>query len=243
MIAFEYVTIPYVNNLQKAQEIRALIEEDCAKNGERPIIFTTFVNSEISHFFNQGNALVIDFLQTFIKPLENELGEKSTHTVGRSHGVKNYNHYMDRIDAVNYALEFDDGSNTDFVNADVILLGVSRCGKTPTCIYLALQFGIFAANYPLTEEIMTASQLPSFLYNYRDKLFGLTIDPLRLQKIRQERFPNRAYSSLTRCELEVNYTRLLFKRENIPSLDTTARSIEEIAAEIITKAKLKRRLA
>lgn len=273
MIPFDYVTIPYVNNSHKAQLALERIKQVSAKDSERPIIFTTLVNPEISNFLRQhlardslpGHAsqhahpripvtgeqatsplnepLMIDFFQTFINPLENELGHQSSHTAGLSHGVKNYSGYMGRINAVNYALAYDDGLRSgDYANADVILLGVSRCGKTPTCLYLALQFGIFAANYPLTEEDMSDSHLPKILVNHRDKLFGLIIDPIRLQKIRQERLPNKDYASLKRCEFEVKYSESLFKRERIPYLDTSTRSIEEIAAEIMTIGNIKRRI-
>jgi [pyruvate, water dikinase]-phosphate phosphotransferase / [pyruvate, water dikinase] kinase len=242
-IPFEYVTIPYVNTPQKAQQALERIKQANVKEGERPIIFTTLVDPDISHLLRQEVALVMDFFQTFINPLENELGHQSSHTVGRSHGVKDYSEYMGRINAVNYALAHDDGLNfRDYAKADVILLGVSRCGKTPTCLYLGLQFGIFAANNPLTEEDMSHAQLPKILMNHRDKLFGLKIEPSRLQKIRQERFPNKDYATLKRCEFEIKYSESLFKQEGIPYLDTTTRSIEEIAAEIMTIADIKRRI-
>lgn len=148
---------------------------------------------------------------------------------------------MTRINAVNYALAHDDGVNTrEYAKADVILVGVSRCGKTPSCLYLALQFGLFAANYPLTEEDMHDSNIPESLKACHDKLFGLTIDPIRLHKIRQERRPNSDYASIKRCESELEYAQVLFQKEQIPYLDTTSRSIEEIAAEIMSIIKIKR---
>lgn len=242
-VPFEYVTVPYINTRKKAEQTLVRIKQAHTKDGERPIIFTTLVNPEISNVLHQGPALVMDFFQTFINPLEYELGHKSSHAVGRSHGVKSYTDYMGRINAVNYALAYDDGLNAGkYANADIILFGVSRCGKTPTCLYLALQFGIYAANYPLTEEDMHGFHLPQVLTNYRNKLFGLLIDVTRLQKIRQERFPNKEYSSLNRCEFEIKYSKSLFKKEHIPYLDTTSRSIEEIAAEILTIADIKRRI-
>lgn len=243
MVSFDYVTIPYVNNHEKAKLTFDRIQESYQRDGERPILFTTLVNPEISQYLENVPALIIDFFQTFINPLENELGHASSHKVGRSHGVKNYTDYMVRINAVNYALAYDDGVKAgDYGNADLILLGVSRSGKTPTCLYLALQFGIFAANYPITDEDMQNPDLPISLKSHHDKLFGLTIDPLRLQKIRQERFPNKDYASIKRCESELRYAESLFKREGIPYLDTTSRSIEEIAAEIMTRAGIKRKL-
>lgn len=241
--SFDYVTIPYVNSKDKAQQALGRIEQVYMKDGERPLIFTTLVNTEISQLLHRSHGLVIEFFQTFINPLENELGKQSSHMVGRSHGVKNYSEYMARINAVNYALAHDDGLNAGKYNtADVILIGVSRCGKTPTCIYLALQFGIFAANYPLTPDEMNNTHLPQMLVHHKTKLFGLTIDSMRLHKIRHERLPNKSYASLNRCESEVSYVESLFKRENIDSIDTTSRSIEEIAAEIMTIANIKRRM-
>lgn len=242
-IHFDYVTIPYVNDLNKAEQVLGRIKQAYAKDGSRPIIFATLINTEISHFLHKAPAFIMDLFQTYISPLENELQHQSSHTIGRSHGVRNYMEYMGRINAVNYALAYDDGANThEYGNGDVILVGVSRCGKTPTCLYLALQFGVFAANYPLTEEDMTNTHLPKALVNHQHKLFGLTIDPLRLHRIRQERFPNKDYASLKRCELEVRYAELLFQREHIPFLDTTSRSVEEIATEIMNIANIKRRI-
>ena len=243
MIAFDYVTIPYVNNRTKVKEALARIKQAYTKDGERPLIFTTLVDPKISDLLENSSALIINFFQTFINPLENELDRKSSHTVGRSHGVKNYTDYMQRINAVNYVLTYDDGVKAgDYEYADIILLGVSRCGKTPTCLYLGLQFGIFAANYPLTPEDMLEPHLPKVLTKYRDKLFGLTIDPKRLQKIRQERLPDKDYASQSRCVSEVKYAEALFKREKLPYLDSTSRSIEELAAEIMTTANIKRRI-
>jgi regulator of PEP synthase PpsR (kinase-PPPase family) len=244
MIKFDCVTIPYVDNYEKAKETRMRINEAYNKNGERPIIFTTFVNPEISQYLNHREALIIDFFQIFINPLEEELGHPSSHKVGLLHGVKNDRDYMGRINAVNYALTYDDGIKAgDYDDADVILLGVSRSGKTPTCLYLALQFGIFAANYPLTTDDMDKGifTLPASLKNYHDKLFGLTIDPFRLQKIRQERFPNKDYAKLSQCQAEIKYAEFLFENEHIAHIDTTSRSIEEIAAEIMRTTEIKRK--
>lgn len=242
-VAFDYVTIPSVNTKEKAMLALEKIEQANVLHGKRPIVFTTLVNAEISQLFNKPSGLFIDFFQTFINPLERELGCQSSHTVGKSHGVKNDLDYMARISAVNYALAYDDGVNLgDYHHADVILVGVSRSGKTPTCLFLGLQFGIFAANYPLTEEDVGQFVLPTPLKKYQQKVFGLTIDPIRLHKIRQERLPNRPYAALRRCETEVQFAEVLFKRNNIPYLDTTSRSIEEIAAEIMTIANIKRRI-
>ncbi|MEE4464720.1 kinase/pyrophosphorylase, partial [Azotobacter chroococcum] len=152
-------------------------------------------------------------------------------------------HYMERIEAVNFALDNDDGARTHYYDkADLILLGVSRSGKTPTCLYMAMQYGIRAANYPLTEEDMERLQLPAALKPYRDKLFGLTIDSERLAAIRHERKPNSRYSSFAQCEFEVREVEQMLRRENIPYINSTHFSVEEISAKILVEKGVERRL-
>ena len=173
--------------------------------------------------------------------METELGVQSSHTVGRSHSVRNSNSYFNRIEAVNFALSHDDGQTIkELDEADVILVGVSRCGKTPTCLYMALQFGIRAANYPLIPEDFGAKKLPSALNACRNKMFGLTIRADRLQRIRHERRPGSTYSSLENCEYEIREAEMLMRAEGISILDTTTRSIEELATTILQKANLQR---
>lgn len=242
-ITFEETTIPYVNNLTKAECVFKQIQQAADKDGKKPIIFATFVNLEIHKYLINAPGLFMDFFRTFIGPLEQELGVSSSHTVGRTHGLKNYDEYMTRINAVNYALTNDDGANIhDYNQADIILIGVSRCGKTPTCLYMALQFGLYTANYPLTKEDLENLTLPKFLKAEKQKIFGLTIDPFRLHQIRQERRPNSEYASLKTCQREVAEAEALFKQENINFLATTTRSIEEISAEILGLTGIKRRL-
>ena len=244
MISFEYQTIPYVNTKTKLKQTMACIEEAYKNTGERPIIFATLINNKISQLLQKSSGLVMDFFQQFINPLESELGHQSTHVVGLTHGVKNYTDYMMRMNAVNYALAYDDGANTtNYDNADIILVGVSRCGKTPTCLYLALQFGIYAANYPLTSDDMTSQKLPSSLITHRKKLFGLSIDADRLHVIRQERRPNSVYASLKTCKSELKFAENLFQNERIPNIETTSRSVEEIAVEIMILTNIKRRIS
>ena len=176
---------------------------------------------------------------TFLEPLELELGIKSTYKVGQNHNIVNDRHYMARIAAVHFALDNDDGARTThYENADVILLGVSRCGKTPTCLYLGLHYGVNAANYPLTEEDTEDLRLPKSLQPYRHKLFGLTIDAQRLAAIRHERRANSRYASPRQCEMEVRGVEALYAKENIPWLDSTHYSVEEIASRILVGAKL-----
>ncbi|MCO4759146.1 MAG: kinase/pyrophosphorylase, partial [Oceanospirillaceae bacterium] len=175
------------------------------------------------------------------KPLEQELKTHSSYTVGKSHGIQEMTRYKDRIESVNFAIDNDDGARTQqYDKADIILVGVSRCGKTPTCLYMAMQFGVRAANYPITEEDLSQDELPGILKPYQDKLFGLTIDPFQLAAIRHERRPNSRYSSLDQCSLEVRSVERMLKKAQIQKINTTTFSIEEIATRIIAARGLKR---
>ena len=189
--------------------------------------------------FKDSDALILDLFEIFIAPLEAELGTASSHAVGRSHGVGSS--YTARMDAVNYALSHDDGGITrNLHRADIILIGVSRCGKTPTSLYLALQFGIYAANYPLVAEDFASNELPPALKPLRSKLYGLSIQPQRLQQIRAERSPNSRYAALENCQFEVQQAESLMRQTNIFYLDVTSMSVEEIATTILHQTGLKR---
>jgi len=241
-VIFEEITLPFVDSVPKAKQAVEEINHAGESDGERPVIFSTLVDSEISSIVQSSNALYMDCFQVFIAPMEAELAVKSNHSVGRSHSAINSN-YLNRMDAVNFALASDDGQSTkELKTADVILVGVSRCGKTPTCLYLGMQFGIKAANFPLIPEDFDRMTLPSNLEEFRHKIFGLTIRPDRLSRIRNERRPNSEYASLRNCETEVRLSEALMKQENIGFMDTTTRSIEELATVILQKAKLKRQV-
>lgn len=239
-VTFAEVTLPFVDSLDKVEDAVRQIDQAAIHDGARPLVFSTLVNPAISEAIQRANAFYIDCFQVFIKPMETELGVQSSHTVGRSHAVGN-NEYFTRIEAVNFALAHDDGQTTrDLENADVILLGVSRCGKTPTCLYMALQFGIRAANYPLIPEDFESRQLPSAVRKLRGKLFGLTIRADHLQRIRNERRPGSKYASLENCEYELREADRLMRQEGISVLDTTTKSIEELATTILLQANLQR---
>ncbi len=245
-IKFEMVTLPYVDSVEKAHESVARINRAADEDGVRPIIFDTVIDQKVRQVIANCNGFMVDIFATFLNPLESELGVASSYSVGKSHSINDDESYKVRIEAVHYALENDDGARTRYYDqADVILVGASRSGKTPTCIYLALQFGIKAANYPLTEEDLADLdhlQLPSVLRPHRKKIFGLTIDPQRLSMIREERRANSKYSSLSQCEKEVRAIDALYKRENVPHLDSTSFSIEEISTKILAQTGLKRKL-
>jgi [pyruvate, water dikinase]-phosphate phosphotransferase / [pyruvate, water dikinase] kinase len=239
-VAFTEITLPFVDSPEKVAEAVQQINQTAERDGQRPLVFSTLVDSSISEVIQRANAFYIDCFHVFIAPMEQELGVQSSHTVGRSHSARN-NEYFSRIEAVNFALSHDDGQTTkDLGNADVILVGVSRCGKTPTCLYMALQFGIRAANYPLIPEDFETNTLPAAVRPFRSKLFGLTIRPDRLQRIRTERRPGSKYASLENCEFELREAEILMRQEGISVLDTTARSIEELATTILLQANLQR---
>lgn len=240
-VSFIEITLPFVDSPEKVQDAVRQINQAAERDGLRPLIFSTLVDPTLSRVIQTANGKYIDCFQVFIAPMEAELGVKSSHTVGRSHSLRNNNSYFNRIEAVNFAMSHDDGQTIkELDEADVILVGVSRCGKTPTCLYMALQFGIRAANYPLIPEDFESKALPSKIRPHRQKLFGLTIRPDRLQRIRNERRPGSKYASLENCEYEIREADLLMRQEGIPVLDTTTRSIEELATTILQKANLQR---
>ncbi len=232
-INFRQMRFPFVDSPEKAADCLLRIREVNEQDGIRPLVIMTMMNPEISAILRQGDALFLDLFDVFIAPLEKELGMHSAHTVGRSHGQSS-REYTSRIAAMSFALAHDDGiSAADLKNADVILVGVSRCGKTPTSMYLAMQFGLRAANYPLIPEDFERGRLPDTLLPFRGTLFGLTIAPEQLHRIRQERRPDSNYAALETCRREVAAAERMMKREGIEWFDMTSRSIEEIAVQII----------
>ena len=242
-VSFEEVTLPFVDTVDKAHEIVSRINDSAIKEGVRPIVISTLVNTEIAQIVGAANALFLDCFEIFISPLEKELGEHASHAIGRSHSVNDLVNYYHRIDAVNYALGHDDGVTTrELSDADIILVGVSRSGKTPTCLYMAMQFGIRAANYPLIPEDFSTMQLPGQLRPLRGRIRGLTIKPERLSQIRNERRPGSKYATLANCEWEVKEAEGLMRQEGIPYLDATNKSVEELATTILHETKLVRRI-
>jgi regulator of PEP synthase PpsR (kinase-PPPase family) len=241
-VQFHRITIPFVDSPEKIAEAVRQVNATAAAEGRRPIVVSSIVDEAMSEFVRRdAQALTLDLFQTFIQPLEAELGAKSSHAAGRSHGIANSHEYFARMDAINFAQSHDDGAATrELGRAQVILVGVSRCGKTPTTLYLALQFGVRAANFPLTPDDFADRKLPKSVLPFRERLFGLTILPERLREIREERRPGSKYASLDNCRYEVREAEHLMERERIAMLDTTSKSIEEIATTILHRAKLER---
>jgi len=241
-LQFRAVTLPFVSTIDKAEEAVRRINAAALESGLRPVIFGTLVQDELRDVIKGSNALFLDFFEAFVGPLERELGTASSHSAGRAHGISDTVGYAARIDATNYALANDDGSNRDYGRADVILVGVSRSGKTPTCLYLAMQYGVFAANYPLTDDDLESTRLPPGLQPFKNKLFGLRIAPARLQQIRQERRPNSRYASPQQVQFETRAAEAIFQRNGISTLDTTECSIEEISVRILEATGVERRI-
>ena len=200
------------------------------------------VDPGLNAILADSGALMLDVFAPFIEPLERELGMQRDPRVGQAHGMVDFETYHRRINAMNFALTHDDGISMNYEDADVILVGVSRAGKTPTCVYLALHYGISAANYPLTPDDLDAERLPTKLRAYRAKLFGLTIDPQRLHQIRQERRPDSRYAQLDTCRREVATAEAMFRMEGIPVLSTTHASIEEISSRVLEDLGINREM-
>jgi regulator of PEP synthase PpsR (kinase-PPPase family) len=242
-ISFRTVTLPFISTLDKAEDALQKINATSAVDGAPPIIFSTLVRDAERQIVKGAKGLFLDFFDAFLAPLESELGQMSSHALGRAHGMIDMAGYMTRIDATNFALANDDGgANRDYDRADVVLIGVSRSGKTPTCLYLALQYGIFAANYPLTEEDLENPHLPKPLQPHAAKLFGLTIEPARLQQIREVRRPDSRYASARQVEYELRAAEQLYERFGVPHIDATHCSVEEISSRVLQLTSIPRRL-
>ena len=236
--AFKHIRVPFVDSVDKAHDAVSSINQAASKYGVQPIVFTTLVNSELNAIVAKANGLILDMFQTFVAPLEEALGIISTHAMNRLHHNADTDAYKNRIEAINYSLAHDDGqSNQNLADADVILVGISRVGKTPTSLYLAMQYGLKAANYPLIPEDFERGRLPTDLVPFRNKIFGLMIDAERLSEIRNERRPGSNYAKLENCRYEINEATAMMKKESIPWVVTTSKSIEEIATTVLQAIK------
>ena len=237
-----HVRLPFIDTADKAHQAVRQINHTGEVEGKRPIVFTTLVDMEILSIIRAGcKGMLLDMFGTFVAPIEQEIGIKSHHRVGRFSDVSKSQAYHDRIEAINFSLAHDDGqSNRDLEAADVILVGVSRSGKTPTSLYLAMQHGLKAANYPLIPEDFERRQLPPALVPHKKKIFGLTIAPERLSEIRSERRPNSRYASIENCRMEISEAEAMMRRAGIRWLSTTTKSIEEIATTILQEVRPER---
>jgi regulator of PEP synthase PpsR (kinase-PPPase family) len=240
-IEFERQVLSYIDTETKAHNAVEVINRAAIADKAKPIVFETLIHPSLREIVTTANSFSVDIINTFLKPLEAELGAHSTAAVGRPRIATQDANYTRRIDAIHFALDNDDGGRTHkYPQADIILIGVSRSGKTPTSLYLALQFGIFPANYPITEEDLEDFSLPKPLRAHRDKLFGLTISPVRLAAIRNERMANSRYASEQQGIREVQQVEKLFEHYDIPFINTTEVSIEEISTRILSTTGITR---
>src|SRR3982074_2086386 len=242
-VEFNQVPLPFGDSAERAEGGLARIEAEAVTGNGQPIVFSTLVNQELRAVVRRANALFLDFFETFIDPLEAGLGVKSSHTIGRSHSAMDKKEYQQRMEAINFSMAHDDGSShRELSQADVILIGVSRSGKTPTSLYLAMQFGVKAANYPLIPEDFDRGQLPEALRTNKPRLYGLTIAPERLHEIRRERRPGSRYAELDNCRYEIDEADAMMRREGIRSINSTSKSIEEIATTILRELRIQRQV-
>ncbi|SAI02158.1 Putative phosphotransferase ydiA [Bordetella ansorpii] len=240
-VRFRPVRVPFIDTLDKADDVAVRINKNALETGVPPIVFSTLVNPDIQARVRQANGIFLDLFGTFVSHIEQALNLKSSHSIGRSHMAADSERYTQRIDAINFSLAHDDGQFIRQLDeADVILVGVSRCGKTPTSLYLAMQYAVKAANFPLTPDDFERGQLPKTIAPYRKKMFGLTIQPERLSKVRNERRPNSKYAELEQCRYEVAEAERMMRREGISWLSTTTKSIEEIATTVLQEVGLDR---
>ncbi len=232
-IPLQKIRVPFVDTPEKTREITERIQR-ARKTAGRPIVFSTLVKPELLSILHQADALHIDIMQPLINQLTSELGTTAKQEIGLSHQNTGTDEYEDRIEAIHFTIAHDDGqSNANLAGADVILLGVSRSGKTPTSLYLAIQYGLKVANYPLIPEDFERKKLPSALIPFKNKLFGLSISPVRLSQIRNVRLPDSKYASLENCRYEVSEAESIMEKEGIIFLSSTNKSIEEISSTIV----------
>ncbi|SMY15375.1 posphoenolpyruvate synthetase regulatory kinase/phosphorylase PpsR [Photobacterium aquimaris] len=243
-LQIQQTTLPFVESIERAKQVKNLIDQSNEKYGIQPLVFYSIVVPEIKQIIDQANALFYDVLKVLVEPLERDLVMKAEPKLQRSRSInKDSSSYHDRIAAIEYTLAHDDGMSLNHLEqADIILLGVSRCGKTPTSLYLAMQFGLRAVNYPFIADDMSALKLPKAIEPYRFKTFGLTIDIERLVAIRNERFADSDYASSEQCLNELQQVEAMFRREAIPYLNTSSLSVEEISTRLLSMSGLKRKM-
>lgn len=237
-IDFQIETFTFVDNREKTQALVERCKAIRKQFGLAPMVFLTLVNDDLRAIFTQAKIEVFDLFHTFIGPMEERLEVKSSHTIGRSHGVQDEKAYTSRIAAMHFAMQTDDGMDSEhYRKSDLIIVGVSRCGKTPSSLYLSLHYGLYVSNYPLTDQELSFKRLPDVLKAHKSKLFGLTIDPFRLLQIRQQRYKGSTYSDAATCQREIAQAESIFRSHDIPYLNTSKMSVEEIGAMIVHQSR------
>ncbi|MFT6388064.1 MAG: regulator of PEP synthase PpsR (kinase-PPPase family) [Cellvibrionaceae bacterium] len=238
----DQITLPYINTEIRAKQVNQRINDSAETLDSPPLVVMSVVDAGLRDIIKESNGLVLDMFEAFLDPMEKLFGKAADVSPGTAFGMAQTN-YHQRIQAVNYVLENDDGGNIkNYSSADVILVGLSRSGKTPTCLYLGMHFGIRAANYPFTEDDLDDSSIPKSLQAHRNKLFGLLIEPERLASIREERYANSRYAALSQCEFETRQFKATLERHKLPYLNSTHLSIEELSTRIMDRIGIERRI-
>lgn len=232
-LRFERRLIPFITSVREAREVVAVL--DAAMEGPvTPLAFTTAAVDEIRAELHTSRCPIIDFFDLHMNRVESILGVRGMRLPATLHGVGDIQRYNARMAAVEFAIEHDDGQSLRALDkADVVLVAPSRCGKTPTTMYLALQHGIFVANYPLVDEDLAGSELPRPIRGLRERCFGIVSTPARLCQVRQERRPNSRYASLEQCTYELRRAEAMFAAHRIPIINSSAKSVEEMSTVIL----------
>lgn len=230
-IEFEKSIYPYVNNFEEVDRIFSVIKDNS-------ILIMSIVLPEIAEVIRQRsiekNIYLIDLLGPINQAIENASGFKSQNKPGLSRDINN--DYFNKMEAIEFALKYDDGKNPKgFLLSDIILVGVSRTSKTPLSIFLANK-NYKVSNLPLLPEV----DLPKEIFEVDSKkIIGLIIDEEKLRQIRNTRLKalglegNSIYASDKRIQTELNYARQVFDKLSCTVMDVTGYTIESIGAEII----------
>lgn len=234
-VPFERHVIPFIVTVEEARKVVAQLDA-VAAGPVTPLVFMTVVNDEVRAALQSITVPIIDFVGDHLPVIERTLGRAGDHQPARLHGTGDQRRYNRRMAAVEYAIEHDDGQSLRALDkADLVLIAPSRCGKTPTTMFLALQHGIFVANYPLIDEDLEVDELPRPVREMKDRCFGLISSPQRLTEVRTERRPDSRYASPEQVQWELSRARRMYRDHDIPFIDTSTRSVEEIATIILQR--------
>jgi regulator of PEP synthase PpsR (kinase-PPPase family) len=240
-LRFERTVIPFISSVEEARSVVARLDQALDSSPRTPLVFTTAASDEVRLELRRTRCPLIDFFDLHMQQVEAILGTPGERLAARLHGVGDIQRYNSRMQAIEYTIEHDDGQSVRSLDkADVILVAPSRCGKTPTAMYLALQHGLFVANYPIVDEDLEVTELPRPVRQLRQRCFGLMTSPQRLSAVRQERRPGSQYASLEQCTFELRRTEAMFKRHGLPVVDSSTKSVEEISTMILQRLKTMR---
>jgi [pyruvate, water dikinase]-phosphate phosphotransferase / [pyruvate, water dikinase] kinase len=241
-LRFERTVIPFISSVEEARRVVARLDAALDESARTPLVFTTAASDEVRLELSKSRCPMIDFFDLHMAKVESILDTRGVRLAARLHGVGDIKRYNSRMQAIEYTIEHDDGQSVrGLEKASVVLVAPSRCGKTPTAMYLALQHGLFVANYPIVEEDLDTHELPRPVRDLRDRCFGLMTTPARLSAVRQERRPNSQYASLEQCTFELRRTEAIFKAHDLPVVDTSTKSVEEISTIILQTLKAPRK--